>query len=202
MVSADGRLVTARYRRRLLDVRDRTVALVLAAWATTNVDDPTSVSRFAAIGAATVSAGQRAAVTMSERYLGDFVESETGTRPAAVLLDADRWVGVTLEGIALGMVMTRAAIVTRVARAQRSPYSESAGPALLTRRVRSELVGTARSSADAAMVESPAVDRFEIATSATCCGVCSHIAAEGERRLGTQVQFHDHCRCTLQPVLG
>lgn len=201
MATADGRLITAQYRRRLLSTRDRAVQLVLGAWAVTNVDDPRSVGRFAMAGAATVAAAQRTAVMMSSGYVGDFVSAETGVRAAPLLVDAERWAGRTLEGVPLGEVMTRAAIVTRVARVQRSPYSEVTGRALLVRRVRTELVGTARAALDAGMLESPAVERFEISTSAACCQVCSSLAAHGPRHVGTDVHFHDHCRCTLQPVV-
>lgn len=173
-------------------------------WRGVDVDDPASVALFARAGTAMVTAAQQQAVVLSDGYVAAYTSVTLGRRVSPVGVTAGPLLGRTTAGRPIGEVLTRAAITARVTRAAGGKTADmrQAGTNLLNRRLGTEIQETARGGLYEAMDASPHVSRFAVITGPTRCPTCASIAAQGPRAVGSQVKFHDHCRCILQPVVA
>lgn len=199
-----GEQLTVAHRQLVLRIRNAAAVAVVRRWADVDIDDPRSVSRFAAVGAAIVTSAQRQAAAAGVTFVAGFVAAELSLELEVLAIDVAAIAGHTLEGRQLGEVMTRAAIVARVQRrlgASRPKAYQSAGH-LLVRRIRTEVVEANRSAVLAGMTASPRVDHYEVVSAAGRCRICAGLAAGAPRTTNDRPRFHDHCRCTLRPVFA
>lgn len=192
---------TAVYRHRLIALRRRAIAALVAWWVLDEADLDGSFLRWLTMASVAVTGTQQVAARLSIAYVAGFVAAELGGEPHGAAGPAG--VGETIDGRPVRAVLAPSLFTVKRRLAAGAPFeaSSTAGRARAVRAATTEIDGTADRTLTAALVGDRRVAGWRRVTSGSACGACLGLADGDIEPPATPLLRHPHCRCTKEPVV-
>lgn len=204
--------LTDAYRRQLLRLRQQTVLTAQAAWrlyvaaptdAGQDLNLDARIASYVAATAPVVVGAQRVAARLSNGYVGQYAQAETGNGSTPTL-DPDQFADRTSYGLPIAAALTGGIITTRMALRGGKTFDQASamGFARSGRVIGAATLFAGRSAVGALMMAMDNVNGYQRALGDNPCGACMALADGTVLPADVDMEIHDNCRCVPEPVMN
>lgn len=194
--------VTDRYREKVRLLRGVGQRTVQRHWSLLNPDDlDRTGSHFAEVTATALTEVQRAAARLSGAYVAGFVAVELRQHPQHPQTDGPVGVSRAGKSLAEALAGTVPAIKSSIATGTAMDVAVAAALASATRNAGEDAAYTARSALTDAMTAEDRIVGWQRVTSGGC-GACLALADGELMPDDTDIEVHDFCACSAEPVVA